>query len=97
MQARHASAQKPAHVGGVPQRDRTRRARYRRVRAALIHPRLPMAERPIGGYESGLRADPHPVRGEVSVPEARFSTVFEPSASSEFSQCLPMEVAPELG
>ena len=28
---------------GCPAADRTRRARYRRVRAALIHPRLPMA------------------------------------------------------
>jgi hypothetical protein len=38
---RHARA-KPT-CRSVPQRDRTRRARYRRVRAALIHPRLPMA------------------------------------------------------
>jgi len=39
---RHASEAKPA-CWSVPQRDRTRRARYRRARAALNHPRLPMA------------------------------------------------------
>jgi hypothetical protein len=42
FETRRASALE-LRLSEVSQRDRTRRARYRRVRAALIHPRPPMA------------------------------------------------------
>ena len=69
-----------------PAADRTRRARYRRVRAALIHPRLPMAVLFFGcatgigaGKARPLPAPPLVGSGKSGPHAVSFSTSFSGS------------------